>query len=164
MTLKELKKMVAEEYAAYKKTLKEQGDMPGMPPMPPGGPGVTVSDDDVDAMGGGDAESTLKDIFDMLKDYFEGGGSDEGDDMEPAAGDEDDADADDADADADDEEDEEELEENSKITSGYKSIKESKASKKKAFIKAAAANKKFIAEKKQLNESNRLKKLANIIK
>ena len=82
MTLKELKKMIAEEYTAYKKSLKEQpagGDMPM--PEPPGGPGVVVSDDDVDATGG-DAEATLKDIFDMLKDFFEGGDDDAGADDE----------------------------------------------------------------------------------
>tara|TARA_Y100001972_G_scaffold112728_1_gene146710 strand:+ start:79 stop:486 length:408 start_codon:yes stop_codon:yes gene_type:complete len=60
MTLKELKKMIAEEYGAF---MKEQTM-----------PAVSVADDDVDASGNDEnAEETLKDIFDMLKDYFEGG-------------------------------------------------------------------------------------------
>ena len=60
MTLKELKKMIAEEYAIYKRSIAEQAL-----------PTVAVSDADVDAEGGEDAEATLKDIYDMLKDYFE---------------------------------------------------------------------------------------------
>ena len=84
MKLDELKKMIAEEYSKFQ---NEQTQ-----------PGVAVSDADVDAMGDEDAEKTLRDIFDMLKDYFEG------DDKADDAGDADDADADDADADdADDE-------------------------------------------------------------
>ena len=62
MTLKELKKMIAEEYAIYKKEISEQA-------LPD--PMVAVSDADVDMEGGEDAEATLKDIYDMLKDYFE---------------------------------------------------------------------------------------------
>ena len=63
MTLEELKKMIAEEYSVYSKKLKEQA-LPA--------PGISVSDKDVDATGGDeDAEATLKDIYDMLKDYFE---------------------------------------------------------------------------------------------
>tara|TARA_Y100001963_G_scaffold155557_1_gene247067 strand:+ start:99 stop:587 length:489 start_codon:yes stop_codon:yes gene_type:complete len=78
MTLNELKKMVAEEYSRY---LAEQADPMGMVgPMggpgaaPLSGPGVSVTPGkDIDLMdGGADAESTLKDIFNMLKDYFEG--------------------------------------------------------------------------------------------
>ena len=65
MTLQELKKMIAEEYTAYKKSINEQPDMPEMP-------GVAVSDNDIDATGGGNAEATLKDIYEMLKDFFEG--------------------------------------------------------------------------------------------
>jgi len=84
MTLKELKKMIAEEYTAY---LKEQG--PAGPP--PGMPKVAVSDADVDATGGADedAEATLKDIYDMLKDFFEG--DDAGADKAKDADDADDA-------------------------------------------------------------------------
>ncbi len=59
MKLKDLKKMIAEEYSRY---LSEQGE-----------PEVAVSDADVDMEGGEDAEATLRDIYDMLKTYFEGG-------------------------------------------------------------------------------------------
>jgi hypothetical protein len=62
MTLNELKKLVAEEYANYKAKINEQGI-----------PNIDVAPGDVDAGGDKDAEKTLKDIFDMLKDYFEGG-------------------------------------------------------------------------------------------
>ena len=59
MNLKELKVMIAEEYKNY---MAEQAE-----------PAVAVSDTDVDATGGGeDAEATLRDIYEMLKDYFEG--------------------------------------------------------------------------------------------
>ena len=81
MNLKELRRMIAEEYSNY---LAEQDE-----------PTVAVSDADVDATGGDeDAEETLRDIFNMLKDYFEGG------DDAPA----DDAPADDADDDDKDDE------------------------------------------------------------
>ena len=83
MTLKELKKMIAEEYSAFKRFNEQPGDMPELPgdtggpmPAPTGGPdepAVAVSDDDIDATGGTEgAEKTLKKMFDMLKDYFEG--------------------------------------------------------------------------------------------
>ena len=63
MNLKELKAMIAEEYSNY---LAEQDD-----------PTVAVSDVDVDATGGDEnAEETLRDIYEMLKDYFEGGAAD----------------------------------------------------------------------------------------
>ena len=71
MNLKELKKMIAEEYNAFKKqqnkkrNIHEQGI-----PMPT----VNVSDNDVDAEGGENPLDTLKQIYDMLKDFFEGGG------------------------------------------------------------------------------------------
>tara|TARA_B110000211_G_scaffold63246_1_gene72368 strand:- start:205 stop:567 length:363 start_codon:yes stop_codon:yes gene_type:complete len=61
MNLKQLKKMISEEYRYW---LAEQ---------PAEEPGIEVSPNDVDATGGGDSEATLKQIFDMLKDYFEGG-------------------------------------------------------------------------------------------
>ena len=81
MNLKELKAMIKEEWEAHQ---NEQAL-----------PGVAVSDADVDATGGDeDAEKTLRDIFEMLKDYFEGG------DDTPA----DDAPADDADDDDKDDE------------------------------------------------------------
>ena len=72
MNLRELKKMIAEEYSAY----TEQAE-----------PTVAVSGADVDATGEDeDPEATLKDIYDMLKDYFEGdnvaaGDTDMGGDM-----------------------------------------------------------------------------------
>ena len=68
MNLKELRRMIAEEYSNY---LAEQDE-----------PTVAVSDADVDADGGEDAEETLKDIFDMLKDYFEGDDDDDKDDAD----------------------------------------------------------------------------------
>ena len=83
MNLKELKAMIAEEYSNY---LAEQDE-----------PTVAVSDADVDADGDEDAEETLRDIFNMLKDYFEGG--DDADDAGDA-GDADDADDDEAPEDA----------------------------------------------------------------
>ena len=61
MNLKQLKGMIAEEYRYW---LAEQ---------PIDEPGIEAGPGDVDAMGGGDSEATLKQIFDMLKDYFEGG-------------------------------------------------------------------------------------------
>ena len=134
MTLKELKKMIAEEYSAF---LKEQD----MPPMGPGGPTVDVSDNDVDATGGGDAEATLKKIMDMLTDYFEGG------DEEMEAPEMPDAPADDE----EEEEEEEDVNENSSGKhAGYKELKESKKVNKTAKIIAENAFK------------NRFKKLANI--
>ena len=84
MTLKELKKMVSEEYTKY---LKEQADLDmmsdpmgggAMPPMPGGGgnkkaPGIDVGPDDIDISGEKEnPEETLRAIFDMLKDFFEG--------------------------------------------------------------------------------------------
>ena len=62
MNLKELKRMIAEEYSAY----MEQADAAE--------PAVAVSDDDIDVDGGVEnPEETLKSIYDMLKSYFEGG-------------------------------------------------------------------------------------------
>ena len=81
MNLQELKEMIKEEFDAY----TEQAE-----------PTVDVSDADVDADGGEDSEETLRQIYDMLKDYFEGG--DDADD------------ADDAGDDADDEAEEEDAE------------------------------------------------------
>ena len=75
MNLKELKSMIAEEYNNY---LTEQDE-----------PAVSVSDADVDADGGEDSEETLRQIYDMLKDYFEGGA--DADDADDADDDKDDA-------------------------------------------------------------------------
>ena len=81
MNLQELKEMIKEEFDAY----TEQAE-----------PTVDVSDADIDADGDEDSEETLRQIYDMLKDYFEGG-----DDVD---------DADDAGDDADDEAEEEDAE------------------------------------------------------
>ena len=78
MNLKELKAMIAEEYSNY---LAEQDE-----------PTVAVSDADVDAGGDENAEETLRDIFNMLKDYFEGGDDAPADDADDADDDADDAD------------------------------------------------------------------------
>ena len=83
MNLEELKSMIAEEYYNY---LAEQDE-----------PTVAVSDADVDADDDENAEETLRDIFNMLKDYFEG--EDDADDADDA-GDADDADDDEAPEDA----------------------------------------------------------------
>ena len=74
MNLQELKEMIKEEFDAY----TEQAE-----------PTVDVSDADIDADGDEDSEETLRQIYDMLKDYFEGG-DDAGDDADDAddAGDE----------------------------------------------------------------------------
>ena len=67
MDLNELKKMIKEEWYSF----KEQEGAPTTIE-----PAVAVSDDDIDAMGGEeDAESTLRQIYDMLDAYFnaEGG-------------------------------------------------------------------------------------------
>ena len=67
MKLKDLKKLIKEEYSEF---MDEQPT-----------PSVAVSDTDVDA-GDGDSEDTLRQIYDMLKDYFEDG--DEADDADKA--------------------------------------------------------------------------------
>jgi len=107
MNLKELKKMISEEYRYW---LAEQ---------PIEEPGIEVGPGDVDAMGGGDSEATLKSIYDMLKSYFEGGagageampmpaGDDMGDMDAAAMGDDDDMEV--ADMDGEDEEEEDDKE------------------------------------------------------
>ena len=77
MNLQELKEMIKEEFDAY----TEQAE-----------PTVDVSDADVDADGDEDSEETLRQIYDMLKDYFEGGGADAGDADEAEEDEEEDAD------------------------------------------------------------------------
>ena len=76
MNLKELKKMISEEYQYW---LKEQPvgapEMPGAEMPGAGMPGVEVGPNDIDVTGGEDSEATLRQIYDMLKDYFEGGGA-----------------------------------------------------------------------------------------
>ena len=82
MNLKELQELIKEEYDLYleqgddSKDDKSKDDKPknNKPKGPKKPPSVTVSDKDVDVKGGSDedAEATLKDIYDMLKDFFEG--------------------------------------------------------------------------------------------
>ena len=104
MNLKELKKMIQEEWDAFNEQAEE--------------PTVAVSDTDIDVDGGGEnPEETLRSIYDMLKAYFEGGedtaastADPEGDaDLDDTPADDDAAD-DAADA-ADDDEEEEALQE-----------------------------------------------------
>ena len=137
MNLKQLKKMIAEEYSAYTEQVGEPVGAPGMP-------GIEVGPNDIDAMGDGkDSEDTLRQIYDMLKAYFEGGAAGAPAAM-PAGGDNMDMDMDmDMDA-AEDMEDEEEEEEEEEEVSEEKEKKDSKK------------------EAKELKE--RFKKLANIIK
>ena len=107
MNLRQLKRMIREEYSNY---TAEQEEI-----------GVDVQPDDVDMgdadMGDDNAEETLRDIYDMLKDYFEGGdaaaadvpGDMDGDgdvDADDAGGADDDDDSDD-----DDDDDKEALQE-----------------------------------------------------
>ena len=90
MNIKELKKMIAEEYADYKRSKRRVNenlpgmDMPMDDPMggmgdmdmggaPGGAPKIDVGPDDV-KVGGKEEDpmATLKSIFDMLKDFYEG--------------------------------------------------------------------------------------------
>ena len=138
MNLKQLKKMIAEEYSAYTEQVGEPVGAPGMP-------GIEVGPNDIDAMGDGkDSEDTLRQIYDMLKAYFEGGaaGAPGGAPGAPAGADMDMDMGTDTDDDMGDEEEEEEEEEEE-----VSEEKEKKDSKKEA---------------KELKE--RFKKLANIIK
>ena len=154
MTLQELKKLIAEEYAAYKNHINEQAGMPDMPM-------VGVSDDDIDATGGGeDAEATLKDIYEMLKDFFEGDAADDADDASGADDADDADDAEDVEGEEDEEADLEELANHGmgksagKTTgknAGYKNVKESKKAKSAKIIAEATMKARF-------------KKLANIKK
>ena len=88
MNLKELKKMIAEEYRYWMAEQPAPGapGAPGEMGNPMVTPGVEVGPDDI--MGGDDSEATLRQIYDMLKAYFEGGGAEApagapaGDDMD----------------------------------------------------------------------------------
>tara|TARA_R110001583_G_scaffold178626_1_gene334614 strand:- start:479 stop:925 length:447 start_codon:yes stop_codon:yes gene_type:complete len=148
MNLKELKKMIAEEYSAYTQQVKEQ-DM-GMDldmPAPPNGmemPSIDVGDDDIKVGGGEDAETTLKDIYDMLKDFFEG-------DDKPAAPKADNKKDDKADDKADDKKDDKADDKKDDKEDDKEEIKESRRTK----------SQKIIAENQM---KSRFKKLANIIK
>ena len=126
MNLKQLKGMIAEEYRYW---LAEQ---------PIDGPGIEVGPNDIDAMGGGeDSEDTLRQIYDMLKAYFEGGAGAE----MPAGGADMDIDMD-MDMDADDSDDKDD-----DVSEEKDDEKDKKESKK---------------DKEDLKE--RFKKLANIVK
>lgn len=160
MTLKELQKMIKEEYASF---IKEQEDMPPMPGGPAGGPKaptVNVSDKDVD-LDGDDAEATLKKMFDMLKDFFEGADDDDAKPTTPKADDADDAD------DKEDEEDKDaDLEEGTANNGFGKGAKPAaKTGGKMGGVykesKNAKVNKKIIAEARM---KARFKTLANIKK
>ena len=130
MNLKQLKGMIAEEYRYW---LAEQ---------PIDAPGVEVGPNDVDVMGGDDSEATLRQIYDMLKSYFEGGAAEApGAPMPPAGDDMDMDDMDDMDM---DDEEEDVSEEKDEEKDDKKDKKESKK------------------DKEDLKE--RFKKLANIVK
>jgi hypothetical protein len=153
MNLKELKGMIAEEYGRY---LKEQEDV-----------AVDVQPDvDVDAMGpemgdemgdemGEDPEATLRTIYDMLKDYFEG--EEEMDDVEGGEMPMDDVEGGEA--------PEAELEE-------WRGKNDKKATTTKAGKYGAAGYKNFskssghtgFGDASSLNEVKRMQKLANIVK
>lgn len=103
MNLQELKEMIKEEWESF----NEQED-----------PTVNVSDADVDVDGGEDSEETLRQIYDMLKDYFEGG-DDAGDDADDA----DDADeAEEEDAELAEEKDAELAEEKEELQERFKKL------------------------------------------
>ena len=65
MTVKQLKRMISEEYSKYLKEQEVSMDMPGMPSLDVGADDINVGENE-------DPEAILKDIYDMLKDYFEG--------------------------------------------------------------------------------------------
>ena len=142
MNLKELKKMIAEEYSAY----TEQAE-----------PAVDVAPGDVDAGGDEDSEATLRQIYDMLKDYFEGEDDDEMGDVDPPA------DAADATPDVEPAAPDAELEEfyPSKKATTTKSG-EYGAKDYKKFSKSSGHT--GFGDSKSLNEVKRMQRLANIIK
>ena len=146
MNLKELKKMVAEEYKAY---LREQAAAaPAAPPAPPAppaarptppaaGPGITVGPDDINVDDdGGNAEEILNSIYNMLKGHFEASDNDmdmddmDMDDMNDMGDDEDMDDMGDDEDLGDIEDDEEDIEENKNSVgpnAGYTALNESVA-------------------------------------
>ena len=87
MNINDLKKMIAEEYKYWMAEQEPAMDMPE-PPMG-AAPKIDVGPDDIDAGGDENPEETLRDIYDMLKDYFEGGDAGE---ESPAEEDEDEED------------------------------------------------------------------------
>jgi len=144
MNLRELKKMVAQEYNAY---LREQAAAtpaaPGAPAAPPAirptppaaGPGITVGPDDINVDDdGGNAEEILNSIYNMLKGHFEASDNDMDIDMDDDMDDMDMDDMEDDDMDDEDmgdiEDDEEDIEENTNSVgpnAGYKALNESVA-------------------------------------
>lgn len=81
MKLKELKGMIAQEYSRY---LREQDEVPVNVDVDAGDVdmGADMGADMGDEMGE-DPEATLKQIYDMLSDYFEGGEEEMGDEEIP---------------------------------------------------------------------------------
>ena len=72
MRLKELKNIISEEYKLFLEAEEDTADdKEKKDDKPKKKPSVAVSDKDVDA-DGADSEDTLRQIYDMLKDYFEG--------------------------------------------------------------------------------------------
>ena len=142
MTLKELKKMIAEEYKYWK--AEQVGDM-GMPDMmvEPDMPGVDVGPDDIDMEAGDNPEDTLRQIFDMLKAYFEGG-------EEPA----------------EDEAEEEDEEEDEEVAETKKAKNESLRAKRKAKRLKESKIRRQVLNKANSNKVliERFQKLANIKK
>ena len=151
MTLKELKKMIAEEYKYWK--AEQVGDM-GMPDMmvEPDMPGVDVGPDDIDMEAGDNPEDTLRQIFDMLKAYFEGG-------EEPA---EDEAEEEPA----EDEAEEEDEEEDEEVAETKKAKNESLRAKRKAKRLKESKIRRQVLNKANSNKVliERFQKLANIKK
>ena len=145
MTVKELKKIISEEYRYWMAEQPADMDMPDLP-------SVKVGAGDVDP-GGEDAEATLKDIFDMLKDYFEGGD-------EPVADVVDDEGPDDKEEEEEEEEEKEETNE-SKKRKMRKIVRESLKLKKGKKIKTAKFNNKRNNSRVLVE---RFKKLATIVK
>ena len=142
MNLKELKKMIAEEYSAYTQEVKEQ-DMPDMPEMP-GMPSVNVGPGDIDVAGEENPEETLRAIYDMLKDYFEGENmKDEPEMDEPEM---------------DEPEEEEKEEEEEKVDEGMGMYDEDEKEKKKEKKEGKKMNKK--AQNSSMNENLKRKRKA----
>ena len=74
MNLKELKQMVVEEYNRYMEQVGPGAEMPvpGAPPIPPTGPQIDVQPGDIEVDAGADEGEILMNIFNMLKNHFEG--------------------------------------------------------------------------------------------
>mgnify|MGYP003975481131 CR=1 FL=1 len=160
MTLKELKNMIAEEFAVYQ---NEADDVD-----------VSVSDADVDVdaeMGGEEEaageEDVLRSIYDLLAAHFEGGGELPADDMGDDMGD-DIEDVEEMSLGGEEEgEEEEELDENATTSPQYQKTGMasggSKSTKDSGYVKPGGKGSTgYDASSKALQE--RFQKLANIIK